>query len=80
GGELLYVKANTADTMVEVRAQGVGISPFVGYKWTSRVGFTIDTQLGVTFLTLQGDSDAGPTTKEVSKVGPLLNINVGWSI
>lgn len=79
GGELLYVKANTDDTMVEVRARGLGISPFVGYKWQHRSGFTIDTQLGVSFMTARGDSDAG-ASKEESKVGALLNLNVGWSI
>ena len=79
GGELLYVKANTADTMVEVRAKGLAISPFVGYKWQHRSGFTIETQLGVSYMTARGDSDA-VTTKEQSKVGALLNLNVGWSI
>lgn len=79
GGELLYVHANTDNTMVEVRAQGLGISPFVGYKWTSRVGFTIDTQLGISFMTAQGEASTG-TTAEKSKVGALLNLNLGWSI
>lgn len=78
GGELLYVKANTADTMVEVRAKGLGISPFIGYKYTHRIGFTVDTQLGISFMTAQGES--ANATAEKSKVGALLNLNVGWSI
>lgn len=79
GGELLYVHANTDNTMVEVRAQGLGISPFVGYKWTSRIGFTIDTQLGISFMTAQGEASTGATA-EKSKVGALLNLNLGWSL
>lgn len=78
GGELIYVKASTDNTGVEVRGKGLGVSPFVGYKWTSRIGFTIDTQLGVTFITLRADS--ATQTKQESKVGPLLNLNLGWSI
>jgi hypothetical protein len=78
GGEAIYVKANTDNTGVEVRAKGLGISPFLGYKWTHRSGFTIDTQLGVTFITARADSST--QTKQASKVGPLLNLNVGWSI
>ncbi len=78
GGEAIYVKASTDNTGVEVRGKGLGLSPFVGYKWTSRIGFTIDTQLGVTFITLRADS--ATQTKQESKVGPLLNLNVGWSI
>lgn len=78
GGEAIYVKASTDNTGVEVRGRGLGLSPFLGYKWTSRIGFTIDTQLGVTFITARADS--ATQTKEESKVGPLLNLNVGWSI
>ncbi len=78
GGEAIYVKASTDNTGVEVRGRGLGLSPFLGYKWTSRIGFTIDTQLGVTFITLRADS--ATQTKQESKVGPLVNLNVGWSI
>ncbi len=80
GGEAIFVKANTDNTGVTVRAKGLGLSPFVGYKWTHHSGFTIDTQLGVTFITARGESETTTATKEVSKVGPLLNLNVGWSI
>lgn len=78
GGELLYLKATAEDTSIEVRGKGFGISPFLGYKWTHRSGFTIDTQLGVTYIAIQAESST--QTKQESKVGPLLNLNVGWSI
>ena len=78
GGEAIYVKASTDNTGVEVNGRGLGLSPFLGYKWTSRIGFTIETQLGVTFITARADS--ATQTKQASKVGPLLNVNVGWSI
>jgi hypothetical protein len=78
GGELLYVKATATDTSIDVRGKGFGISPFLGYKWTHHSGFTIDTQLGVTYIAVEAESST--QMKQESKVGPMLNLNVGWSI
>jgi hypothetical protein len=61
-----------------VRGKGFGISPFLGYKWTHHSGFTIDTQLGVTYIAVEAESST--QMKQESKVGPMLNLNVGWSI
>ena len=71
-----YVLATTDATAVQ--AAGLGLAPFVGYKWTHRTGFTVDAQLGVTYLVARAASDAGAaaTTRDVA---PLLNLNVGYS-
>jgi len=77
GAEAMYVHANVDDPSVEVRARGLALSPFAGYKWTHRSGFTLDGQLGVSFYTLRADSMS--TSASESDIGPLLNLNVGWS-
>jgi hypothetical protein len=80
GGELLYVKANTKDTNIRVSGEGFGVSPFLGYKWQHRSGFTIDTQLGITYIAVRAKAESTNQMEEDSKVGALLNLNVGWSI
>jgi hypothetical protein len=76
GGEALYIHASTDDTstMSTVAAEGLGLSPFVGYKWTHRSGLTFDGQLGATFIALR----ASDSTND-AKIGPMLNLNLGYS-
>jgi hypothetical protein len=78
GGEVVYVHASTDDMSVDIKARGVGLAPFLGYKWTHGSGFTLEAQLGATYMAARADS-ATQTAKE-SKVGPMLNLNVGWSL
>lgn len=78
GGEVVYVHANTDDMSIDIRARGVGVSPFLGYKWTHRSGFTLEAQLGATYMAARADS-ATASAKD-SRVGPMLNFNVGWSL
>lgn len=49
-----------------------------GYQWPHRTGFTVDAQLGVTYLVARAASDAGATAA-TRDVAPLLNPNVGYS-
>ncbi len=85
GAELLWVQVEleegaTSDSLTAV-GTGLGIGPFVGYKYTSSIGFTFDGQAGVMYLTARGeasDGDASETTS-VSTVGLLLNLNIGFS-
>ncbi|MEZ4398505.1 MAG: hypothetical protein R3B06_00695 [Kofleriaceae bacterium] len=78
GGEALYVHADASSTTTSVAAAGLGLSPFVGYKWTHRSGFTLDAQGGVTYLTLRAEDTAG-TTASARQVGAMLNLNLGYS-
>jgi hypothetical protein len=78
GAEALYVHASTDDMTVDVKARGLAVSPFVGYKWTHRSGFTFDGQIGASYMAVQAKSTT--QTAEKSKVGPMLNLNVGWSL
>lgn len=78
GAEALYVHADTTADATGVQAAGLGLAPFVGYKWTHRTGFTVDAQLGVTYLVARAASDAGAAAT-ARDVAPLLNLNVGYS-
>lgn len=74
GAEVMYVHATTTADSVRILAEGLAVGPFVGYKWTHSSGFTFDGQLGVNYYTLRAD-----TIMDESNIGPLLNLNVGWS-
>jgi len=78
GAEALYVHADATTDATAVQAAGLGLAPFVGYKWTHRTGFTVDAQLGVTYLVARAASDTGATAA-TRDVAPLLNLNVGYS-
>lgn len=78
GAEALYVYADAVADATAVQAAGLGVAPFVGYKWTHRTGFTVDAQLGVTYLVARADADTGASA-ETRDVAPLLNLNLGYS-
>jgi hypothetical protein len=79
GAEAVYLKADAdATTNITVRAVGLGLSPFVGYKWTHGSGFTFDSQLGVAYMAARAKADTGQMA-DASKIGPMLNLNVGYS-
>jgi hypothetical protein len=65
----------------EPGAAGFALSPMVGYKLATSIGFTVDAQVGPS-LTLTGASatltgvNVGPSS---GSIGLLLNVNVGWS-
>ena len=77
GAEALYVHADATADATAVQAAGLGLAPFVGYKWTHRTGFTVDAQLGVSFMAVH--ADAAGASAEARDVGPLLNLNLGYS-
>lgn len=78
GAEAVYLHASTTDMSIDIRARGLGLSPFVGYKWTHHSGFTLEAQGGITYMTASAQSSAASANR--SAVGPLLNLNVGWSL
>jgi hypothetical protein len=78
GAEALYLHANTTgDSMARVRAEGLGLAPFAGYKWTGTSGLTLEGQLGVTYLAVRGASDTDED--EDARVGAMVNLNIGYS-
>jgi hypothetical protein len=78
GAEAAYVHASTTDMTIDIRARGLGLSPFVGYKWTHHSGFTLEAQGGVTWVAADARSSTASASR--SAVGPMLNLNVGWSL
>jgi hypothetical protein len=78
GAEALYVYASTGDMSVDVKARGLGLSPFIGYKWTHSSGFTLEGQLGASYMVARAKSSTA--TVEDSRIGPMLNLNAGWSL
>jgi hypothetical protein len=78
GAEALYLHANTTgDSMARVRAEGLGLAPFAGYKWTGASGLTLEGQLGVTYLVMRAASETDE--EEDSRVGAMVNLSIGYS-
>ncbi len=73
GGEVLAVVVSGSGAS----GTGLSIGPFVGYKIAARFGLTFDIQLGVQGYAVGASS--GSTSASDSALGPLLNINLGWS-
>lgn len=88
GAEVMYKGVTLADAppsnVVEIQAgaSGLGLSPLIGYKYASRVGFTLAVQGGVTFYAVQAnasDNQGHTAAKSDRNIAPLLNFNIGWS-
>ena len=76
GAEAIYLHANTTGDTMAVKAEGLGLAPFTGYKWTARSGLTLEGQLGVTYVAVRAKSDTA--SDDDSRVGPMLNLNIGY--
>jgi hypothetical protein len=86
GVEVLYVGVSGSDRSggerISGAAQGLAMGPLVGYKFASKVGFSLNVQGGVQYVALRANasSTSGATASaEDSSVIPLLNFNLGWS-
>lgn len=81
GAELLYVNVDVDGETVSGTGNGLAIGPFIGYKVSSGIGFTFDSQLGFQYLTSGAEAESGGETAESddSAVIPMLNLNVGWA-
>jgi hypothetical protein len=76
GAEALYVHAS-ADNQFSgstLKAEGLALGPYAGYKWVSSFGLTLEAQLGVSYFVIRGD-----VSDDTSRVAPILNLQVGWS-
>ena len=76
GAEAAYIHASASSSQsIRVAAEGLAVGPYVGAKWASHVGFTLEAQLGVQYLAIRGDG----ADDNDSRWAPLLNLQVGWS-
>jgi hypothetical protein len=78
GAEAAYVHGATDATNIDVKAAGLGLSPFAGYKWTHSSGFTLEGQLGATFMVAKAEAESGEMAEDHG-IGPMLNLNLGYS-
>lgn len=92
GLESLYVAVEGGDGQgVQVLGEGFSTGTFLGWKKVWSSGFTLDLQGGVAIYTARAD-EAGTlseapesiarqntATVGAAEVGPLLNLNLGWS-
>ena len=81
GAELLLAHVRGSIGAATGAGTGISISPFLGYKIASNVGFTFDAQLGPSFNVAGASASQGGQTASASNsgVGVLLNLNIGWS-
>lgn len=86
GVEALHARVEGDAEGVRALGEGVSVGPYLGYKRIWRSGFTFDIQGGVAGYFLRGEGDGvvsedrdGTTTVADVELGPLLNINLGWS-
>ena len=83
GLEVLYVgvSGDGEDELDDVKfvGSGIGISPFIGYNIVADVGFTFEAQVGPAFIIATASSSDGDSASEVG-IGPMLNLNIGWSL
>ncbi|MGA9524070.1 MAG: hypothetical protein WBV82_21595 [Myxococcaceae bacterium] len=81
GAEIQYVFATASSGDIFAVAGGLSAGPFIGYKIATNVGFTFEAQAGVAVNTVNASASGSgvSTSSTTSSVGPLLNLNIGWS-
>lgn len=77
GAEVLTVMATASSGSTTATGLGISLGPFLGYKIAARFGLTFDAQLGVSYAAIQ--ARGGGESESAAGVGPLLNLNLGWS-
>lgn len=78
GAETIYIHASTTSQDVDINGAGLAVSPFAGYKWTHGSGLTLEGQLGASFMVVRAKAETGEMS-ERSDVGPMVNLQVGYS-
>lgn len=81
GVEALAIGVRAEEDGVTATALGVGLGPFIGGKYITDIGFTIDGQLGgsVVFASAQATDGTLTESRGARTLTPLLNLNLGWS-
>jgi hypothetical protein len=86
GAQALYVglsgDQNIGSVKITGAGTGLGVGPFVGYKLATKVGFSFNVQGGVQYMAVRATASTTGDSASASgsQFGPILNINVGWSI
>lgn len=75
GIELTYVHSSDRYSPTTFTGTGVAIGPFVGWKYIHRTGVTLLAQGGLALAFVERRSP--PETE--ATVGPIVNLNAGWS-
>ncbi|HPH65554.1 MAG TPA: hypothetical protein PLF40_07415 [Kofleriaceae bacterium] len=75
GGEVDYV--HVSGDNIDVKGAGLAMGAFVGGKWISSFGLTLEGQIGPQLQTASASSSSSSSSE--SKVGLLLNLNIGYS-
>jgi hypothetical protein len=71
GAEVAYLHDTSPfRNQYPLSSDALSLAPFVGYKYTMRVGFTVETQLGYDLLLASGTSGESVV---------LFDIRIGWS-
>lgn len=78
GFEALYAHAFTDVMNIDIKAAGLALSPFAGYKWTHSSGFTLEGELGASYMVARAHADTGQMA-ERKAYGPMLNLQLGYS-
>lgn len=78
GFEALYAHAFTDVMNIDVKGAGLALSPFAGYKWTHSSGFTLEGELGASYMVVRAHADTGQMA-ERKAYGPMLNLQLGYS-
>jgi len=78
GFEALYAHAFTDVMNIDVKAAGLALSPFAGYKWTHSSGFTLEGELGASYMVARAHAETGQMA-EKKAYGPMLNLQLGYS-
>jgi hypothetical protein len=81
GAELLALGVSVEEGGVTGTGVGLAMGPFVGGKYITDIGFTIDGQLGgsVVFASAQATDGTSTESQGSRTLTPLLNLNLGWS-
>jgi hypothetical protein len=83
GVEALFIQVEDRSGNISGTGQGLAVGPFIGYKFASDEGFTIDLGAGVQFAAVRAkatDADTGTTASaQGTEIFPLINLNLGWS-
>jgi len=82
GLEALYLMLAGDSEGATGQGEGLSVGPFIGYKLATRIGFTLNGQVGgqMTFVRARAKDPLGETGSDsATELILLLNLNVGWS-
>lgn len=81
GVDILGMRASASDGGIDASATSGLLGIFLGYKVIASFGVTFVIQAGIQHTVILAEATDGTTSVEqtASGLGPLLNLNLGWS-